>query len=79
MYGNVVRVEFWASVVPPNHMLASCQGERRGGIERGEMLRTVYTSSTPTVDFLEHGGHVLHVVMVEKPDTWVPLIFIKWN
>lgn len=76
MYGNVVRVEFWACVVPPNHMLASCQGERRGGIERGAMLRT---SSTPTVDFLEHGGHVLHVVVVEKPDTWVPLIFVKWN
>lgn len=33
MYGDVIRVELWPCVIPPYHMLASCQGgeKRRDG------------------------------------------------
>ncbi len=31
-----------------------------------------------TVDFLEHGGHILEVVMIEEPDAGITLILLKW-
>ena len=32
-----------------------------------------------TIDFSEHGVHVLEVVVVKKPHTWLSLVLVKWN
>lgn len=40
---------------------------------------SLHITSSHTIDFSEHGIHILQVVVVEKPHTWLSLILVKRN
>lgn len=81
--GDVILMQLGPCVVPANYSFSSCREKgftdriRSTGLKM--LLHTVPRKVDLTIYFFEHAIHMLQIVVVQKPDRVVFIIFIKWN
>jgi len=75
---EVIFTQLWTSAIPPHHMLLCCKHCLfRSDIQWRDWYKKMKILPTHTIYSLKHGKHCFVIIVVEKPNARVLVIFFK--